>query len=517
MDVETLLDTKALPRIITGRTGAGKTALLKHLELKTKNSIFLSPEDFSFQYLADSSVLRFFEEAGVSLNIFYHLLWRHVLCVELIKKRYDISNEAKMNTFIQTITAKLKGDKGKKEALKYIQEWGEQFWHTTEERIKEITRTLESELKVNASTATSLLNLGGAGARKLTEEQRIEVVNIGKSVVNKIQIQKLSNVIKLLDDEIFDDPKNPYYVLIDQLDENWAEETLRNKIVRALIDNIKKFQNVRNVKIIISLREDLLHRVIRDTKDPGFQAEKLESLYLRLSWTEAELEKILDLRMKRLFRRQYSDQNANIRAGDIFTTAQRDRGTALGYILKRTFLRPREAILFTNYCLEEATGKSTISYKMIHDAELKYSRKRMESLADEWVVDYPLLTKYVKLLYSLPCSLSFKDFTQEKGIDDILLEIVCSHEKVCDDDLICRLSQPYIKSEKKDRVALLKSIICAFYQVGLIGVKVNPTFPIEWSYDRDPLLEEEKIKDGTMIYIHKTFWRALAITDKSQH
>ena len=91
----------------------------------------MSPEDFSFRYLADSSVLNFFEEAGVNLNIFYLLLWRHVICVELIRKKYNIHNEDKMKMFMSTLYAKIKGDKAKQQAFKYIEQWGNEFWKTT--------------------------------------------------------------------------------------------------------------------------------------------------------------------------------------------------------------------------------------------------------------------------------------------------------------------------------------------------------------------------------------------------
>lgn len=508
-DVGTLLDTMAPPRIIVGRTGAGKTALLRHIEEKTKNSVFLSPEDFSFRYLADSSVLNFFEGAGVNLNIFYLLLWRHVICVELIRKKYGIDNEDKMSMFLSSLSARIKGDKAKQQAFKYIEEWGNKFWETTEIRIKEITQKLEDDLSSKVSISTPLIKLGANGANKLTEEQKLEVVNIGKDIVNKIQVQKLSNVINLLDEEIFNDPNNPFYILIDQLDENWAEESLRYKIIRSLIDNIKKFQRVRNVKIIISLREDLLQRVIRETKDSGFQEEKIESLYLRLNWTTDELEQILDLRVGQLFKRQYNKSAVKVR--DILSQGNKEDGDALQYILSRTFMRPREAILFINYCLQEASGKDRIPFTTIAKAEFNYSRKRIASLSDEWVVDFPLLSSYLKLLYGFDKKFILADLLKSSNVDDILLDAACNDKIKCDGDHICRLSQPYLGEGKNNKESLMKSIICVFYQVGVVGVRLQKGFPIEWSYESAPLIEEEQLSRNTSIHVHKTFWRALSI------
>lgn len=512
-DVEALLDTTNPKRIVVGRTGAGKTALLKRIDAKAKNTLFLSPEDFSFKYLADSSVLNFFEAAGVNLNIFYLLLWRHIVCVELIKKKYNICNEDKMKLFLNNLGARLSGNSAKRKAFEYIEEWGDKFWETTEVRIKEITRKLEDDLSAKLTVGGKILSLGAEGVSKLDEEQRLEVLNVGKDVVNKIQIKKLTDVINLLDEEIFDDDKEKFYILIDKLDEDWADNSLRYKIIKALIDTIKKFQRVRNVKIITCLREDLLYRVLRETQDSGFQEEKIEPLYLRLNWNEDELEKILNLRVEQLFKRKYNQ--AKITINHILPTGQRDKKTAIGYILSRTFMRPREAILFVNFCLEQAVGKTSLSYKGIADAEMQYSRKRLRSLCDEWVVDYPLLYIYVNILHALGSPFSFKDLIQLTVLDDVLLDAACRDEKKCEDDIICRISKPYLDGSDRDGRHLLKEMVCAFYQVGVIGAKLANNYPVEWSYNSAPLLLAEQIKEDTQLHIHPTFWCALGISKNS--
>jgi ABC-type ATPase involved in cell division len=63
-----------------GRTGAGKTALLKQILRKHRDtSTELSPEALALNFVTNSSVIQFFEEAGVHLDIFYTLLWRHII------------------------------------------------------------------------------------------------------------------------------------------------------------------------------------------------------------------------------------------------------------------------------------------------------------------------------------------------------------------------------------------------------------------------------------------------------
>src|ERR1700686_2890234 len=70
-DVATILDCESSKCIILGRTGIGKTALIKEIHKHAGHLAELSPEALSLQYITNSNVLRFFEEAGVHLDIFY--------------------------------------------------------------------------------------------------------------------------------------------------------------------------------------------------------------------------------------------------------------------------------------------------------------------------------------------------------------------------------------------------------------------------------------------------------------
>src|SRR5689334_22778791 len=89
-DLSTLIDCRDPKRIILGRTGSGKTALLNRLT-EIKDAVLINPESLAFNYLTNSNILQFFLEAGVNLDLFFKLLWRHVFTVELIKKKYNIT------------------------------------------------------------------------------------------------------------------------------------------------------------------------------------------------------------------------------------------------------------------------------------------------------------------------------------------------------------------------------------------------------------------------------------------
>ncbi len=166
----------------------------------------------------------------------------------------------------------------------------------------EITERLEKELRasIGGKLATAEMQVGGAG--KLTHEDKIEVVQRGKSVINAIQMRELTDVLHFLNDDVFADEKQHLYICIDRLDENWVDESLRYLLIRSLIETIRDFLQVRNIKIIAALRTDLIERVFRFTRDPGFQEEKYRSLYMPLRWTDGSLLALLDKRVNYLVR-----------------------------------------------------------------------------------------------------------------------------------------------------------------------------------------------------------------------
>src|SRR5262245_50883029 len=83
-DAAALLDCDNPQSIVLGRTGAGKTALLRQIAKQAEHCAEISPEALALNYVTNSNILKFFEESGVNLDIFYSLLWRHIITVELL-------------------------------------------------------------------------------------------------------------------------------------------------------------------------------------------------------------------------------------------------------------------------------------------------------------------------------------------------------------------------------------------------------------------------------------------------
>jgi hypothetical protein len=508
-DYEILEDTCSSQSIVLGRTGIGKSALLEQLEQNNDRVIRIEPEELALQHISNSTILNFFEELGVNLDIFYSLLWQHTLAVELIKDKYNIDSAKAKTSFIDSITALISGNQKKQQALKYIEEWGDKFWVDTETRIKEFTDKLEGSLKSSIKSNVPGVEINSEAGINLTEEQKSEVIHYGKKVVSSVQIAKLSKIVNLLAEDIFNDPQNKTYILIDRLDENWVEDNLRYKLIRALIETVKKFRNIKSVKIIVTLRTDLLERVLDKTRDSGFQREKYNSLFLQLGWNKEQLLSVLDRRVNHLLKYKYT--GGTVSFTDVFPD-KIDKVTSAEYILDRTLLRPRDAIMFVNACLNESQGKSEISTSVIKIAEKSYSLDRIDSLKYEWFVEHPLLENYIDLLHNKSRSFKVSTITDE-ALEILILELV--DDANLNEDIAVKSANAYLKSEypasQTHMSQLRQNLLYILYKIGVVGIKVDGASSVRWAHDKSQDLTAKKIESASIVYIHKILWRALAI------
>jgi hypothetical protein len=510
-DIGILADVHDPRCVVLGRTGVGKTALLQRLVRETQKSVELAPEKLALSFIANSNVLRFFEEAGVSLDVFYQLLWRHILTVELLKLKFDLKSEARQAEFISSITRIFVRDRAKQKAFDYLREWGDTFWETTEYRTKEFTERLETDLKTSVGIDSTLINAGAEGAKKLTVEQRTEVKQRGMQIVNSVQVKELHHVIEFLADEIFNDEYEKYLIVIDRLDEGWVDDRLRFKLIRTLLEAIKSFKKIRHAKIVVALRTDLHYRMLKEVKNASFQEEKFRSLYLQVRWTREQLVELLNSRVGYLYRRQYTRDR--VRLQDVLGSGQMDQRTPIDYILDRTFFRPREAIIYFNECLARAEGQTSITVTIIRDTELSYSRGRLHALADEWRREYPSIEGAAKLLSGRSTPLVLDDILDDecRSFADAFLDH-CGHP----DDPIYQMTEEFVTNPAAESFGYLAKLCAVLYQVGLLGVKTAPNVGRQWSFDDAPTLDVDVLKPTTQIDVHKTFWAALGVVPRNR-
>jgi hypothetical protein len=394
-DLRVLRDTKNPKALVVGRTGSGKSALLFKLRHFEEHVIEISPFNLAVEHVSNSEVLRFFADAGVHLDRFYKMLWRHVFTVELIRERHGIHTEADQKSWLQRILTTLSMNARKKAQLDYLLKHGKEFWRETEERVKETTKRTEKELKAQIGAVFKGLTFSKDAASKLSEEQLIEVKRIGQEVVNKVQIRDLNEMFDLLKTEVLDDEEKHYYILIDRLDDEWVDDPLRHQLIKALIETTRDFRSVQNVKIIVCLRTDLISRVYRAAGGVAYQEEKIKALHFELRWTRQQLVELLDKRINQLAKDAYTTQQ--VTHAELLPPMKRHEQGAIDYILDRTMNRPRDIITFFNCCIKQAARSPKITREALYKAEEEYSVDRLRALADEWQKDYPYLYEFAAI------------------------------------------------------------------------------------------------------------------------
>lgn len=503
-DLEPLADCSDRRRIILGRTGAGKSALLQRLS-ETDRAIAINPETLSFNYLTNSTILQFFSEAGVKLDLFFKLLWRHVFTVELLKARYNLNTQAETKNFRERIKSMLARDRHKERAIEYLSKWGDQFWEDTEYRIKEITQRVEEDLKASISGRIPIAELHAGAATKLNQEEKLEIVQRGKAVINAIQMRELTDVLQFLNEDVFADENQQLYICIDRLDENWVDESFRYLLIRSLIETIRDFLQVRNVKVIAALRTDLIERVFRFTRDSGFQEEKYRSLYLPLRWSKSQLLNLLDKRVNYLVRQTYTKKTVGY--ADLLPTRVDKDGSVADYLIERTLMRPRELIEFFNSIIELAASKPNITRAMILEGEGVYSKNRMRSLQDEWINEYPGLLDFATLLKQQTKTFKLQTIDRER-VEELCLTYAIGH--FSQTDLLSTQARA-VAEGIASWSAFLCQLIHVFYLTGMIGLKTEPFESYQWAHEGPSTVIADTIDLDTSVTIHPMFHRVLGI------
>jgi hypothetical protein len=497
--------------ILVGRTGAGKSALIAQLRDESEHAIRIQPDALSLAYISNSAVIKFFSDAGVNLNLFYRLLWRHIFVVEILKERFGLDSEHQNQSFILGIWNTIRRNRKNEMALDYLKEWGDSFWRETDYRVKEVTNKLERDLQAAIEGAVpGIGKLSVTAAKKLTTEQKEEIVNRAQEVVSSIQIKELSAIIDLLDEVLLSDRKKRYYITIDNLDEDWVEEKLRLHLIRALIETSLEFTRLDNVKAVIALRSDLLDRVYRFTRDPGFQEEKYRTSSLDFSWQRDDLIAVLDSRIDKLVRGQYT--KTTVTHKDLLMPLRVNKKktiSTIDYMLERTLQRPRDLIQFFNICITQSNGKTIIDNGALLAAEGIYSRERFRALVDEWVAVYPNLGLSAQILRKRSPNFKIQDLPAA-DIEESCLQSVISSEAVEGADLeeMKKVAEDLLHPE-----IYRKYIIFIFYKVGLVGLRTNSSMPISWSFLGGASVSAPEIEDDSRAYIHPTFWRHFGISD----
>jgi hypothetical protein len=508
--VSSLLDISSPASVVLGRTGSGKSAILYKISQDVEYSSNLDPNDISIRFLEHSNIIQFFNEIDVKLDLFYRILWRHILTVDLLKLRYNLRSEAENKSFITRMNLWVDRDSVKKRALEYFTEWGDSFWLETDEQLKELTTKFTKDIKAKLGTKYKNVDISLKGAKSLSEEVRSEIRSLATQVVSGIQIKRLNEVLDLLAEFAFYDRQKKYYILIDKLDEDWAETETRCRFIRALIEETKSLRRIPQVKIVTALRRDLLDLVFDKTRDSGFQEEKYEAYLVPIAWGKEDLKNLLSARVKEVYRREYT--SSAVKFNDVFPSPQKgETGEALDYIIERTLFRPRDAIQFCNECFRVAADRPRISWRAIYAAEAHYSTKRLKSLREEWSEYYPALETTAEILRGIVIPFTRSALAGTR-LEETAMEL---YELEDTDPCVIAAKNMYAPKSKVTEAEVISRILMCLYHAGMIGIKISTLDTFVWSHIDQPRISKSEIKRANQIKVHKMFRHALEVIDQN--
>jgi len=492
------LNVQAAGAIALGRTGSGKTAIIRYIEAKEEHATDLDPAEMSMSYVANSDALRFLNAIGADLDLLFQVLWKHVLCVEYIRLRWNVENSTKSVNVFERLVSKFNRDERKARAIKYLKAWEGKFWITMDQNIKEITEQIEERLKAEFGAEIEKFKAGGGYERGLTTEKKSEIIVRVRNIINADQLRELHGIIEMLADSARGDDFARCFILIDRLDEKWVDESIRFKLIRGLISSLRQFRAIQNLKILVALRTDILERVVQETSDITFQREKFEDYFIKISWSKRELKELVDRRIRLLFRRQYTSKDVEFY--DVFTNKVRNKDP-FEYILERTHMRPRDVIAFVNECFVVADGSYEVTPNQMYKAEAEYARKRRDALEQEWRSAYPSVGQLLKFITaSRKVMLEWSELLASAELDNLAL-VICA-EGATDFDPMIEPAQAVLDDKPSARLHFLRAVVSTLYRVGAVGVKLRPEDRFLYSHLDEPLISPDILGEGARIRIH---------------
>lgn len=508
-DYDVIRSTSDPRCFVIGRTGAGKSAAFQRIEEDAGDHVIrINPEDLSLPYITDLQVIRYLDSLDVNLDLFWIALWKHVLLVEIIRHRYSVNTPAAKQSFLQSLRERISRDQGKEAALGYLDEFEGRFWCETEERVREITDkfTKRIDAEGGASLPAGPVSISGklAHGTEASNETRMEQTEKFQRIVNSTQLAKLNKMISVLDEDILDD-QHFTYVIIDDLDRDWVDERLANDLIRCLFRTVLDLKRVANLKVVVALRTNIFQELDFGRKSGG-QEEKFRSLVLHMKWTPADLEELLDERV-RAAAPSRGIEATTVR--DLLPHTNRTRGNPLNYILDRTLLRPRDAIAFLNECLNVGIGKTRLSWQDIQSAEHTYSSKRLLALRDEWKPTYPGIDQVAAKFRGASARMDKAEFQQRLDETMLLLSDPDFPGVRWLTDLSAAMWSP---GRDASWFSLYQPLTKLLYTIGLIGCSPQtsgaPVF-----YLTDPLFvdSETAIEKSNFFFIHRTYQAALDV------
>jgi len=478
-------DPEFFKRIIVGRTGSGKTALLRKIteSARISKSEVIEAEKTIFEHIKNNRFISKLTEHDIDLRIFFKSLWVHVILVKIIEMDGD---KVGILDRLRLSTEKIKH---KEKIQEYFELYSEKFFD--DEALVEITSDFEKNIQAKIEIPSTGEISGGLG-----EVKRKKIQSETNHYVNQSLLQGQKSIVGYLAQHLSQDKQKKVVVHIDDLDKSWFENTnVHYDFIGALLEAFKELLRISTVKVLISIRTDILEGVYENRLK---QDEKDLSLILPVEWSQEGIQDLLDVRINHLLKNKYAKKQ-NPYFKDVFD-AEVNGVPADEFILERTMLRPRDAIDFVNICFNKAQGNTVISEDNIIEAEESYYVSRKQALAKEWGGLYPEIANYLDALsFVKKRTFDFKALKKQKSLIE---EHLINNSKF---DEQSEIIQNFLKdkTEKSSDQALSK-LLELWFRVGVIGIHKSPKIIIYSNFQKRKL----DITDFNKTFIiHPLFWR----------
>lgn len=412
---DSLNDVEDRRSLLVGRTGAGKSASLSQIEnRRARQAIRIRPQDFAFQYITNTDMVKRLKDLDVELSPFFRALWQHVLVVEILNHEYGIQNNDDKRSAFERIRTSARSTRATQTALEYLDEFGSDFWEPAHVRMRQIAENFEGRV-FGGSAAIKLGNSSGFGTHgeisvnDTTREER-ESRERYQSQVARSLAPKMSEITRIIDEVVLSNDRSPLFVLIDDLDLDWSDDEIRIDLIRCLFDAILELQKrVRNLKILVALRTNIFGQLGYE-QSRFHQMEKILDATQMIDWSRHELRALVETRLDRLTRR--NNLAVPLSLETILPSYSALHGDAFNWILDRTLLRPRDVIVWMNEILRLASGRSGIDWTDLLDSERVVSQNRLDSLRDDWQDPYMGIDKVLGCFHQRRSRLTVDEYME---------------------------------------------------------------------------------------------------------
>lgn len=378
--------------MVIGRKGTGKTAIYEYLrkgspaELNGYRTIALSFKDYPWP------IQRLYRETMESEISSYQRSWTYIITVKALAGLIEAEESqgklptelVKVKSLLQTIFGSPNPD--------------------LLEIIKSKIFRFKSISLPGAELDDASLSLGAL---------EFEDVALHEDLQRKLR----SNAFQLLSyfDAIYRQYAGKFtqLVIIDQLDENWLHGEI-DEYAKILVNLILCAQNINNsssyagkLKVVVFLRADIYETLRFNDKNKVYQDGAVE-----IKWDYDSLDTMITERIEK-----YAPVSAGLdlsaRSAAIFEKKTvRHGATPLKHMLRRSFYRPRDVIVYLNKVREihKPNASNLYTSKDLYSAEKNVSASMYDELVDEWAAQNPNFEQYLMCLQNI----GYEIFTRQQ-------------------------------------------------------------------------------------------------------